>query len=420
MKIYKFGGTSVKDASAIKNVAQIISGEPDRLIVVISAMGKTTNKLEDVVRSYFNGDINDALSRVNEIQKYHLSVIRELFPEKKSVIFNEVDNIFKSLRKRIEQEPSLNFDFEYDQIVSFGEQLSTKIVGTWLIFNNSKCKWVDIRHSVRTDETWREAKINYELSGELAIKEFNFANENIYITQGFIGSTTSNLTTTLGREGSDFSAAILANLLNAKSVTIWKDVPGILNADPQYFEASQKLDTMSYREAIELSFYGAKVIHPKTMKPLVEKNIPLYVRSFIDYNSDGTIICKVDHQMEYIPIFILKKDQVLITISPLDFSFMDEESIGKIYTVFARYRMKVSIVQQSAVNFSAAINKPERGFDKLINELEKDFAVKYNSGLELLTIRYYNDEVISEHTRNRDIFVEQRSRRTARFLLKRP
>jgi aspartate kinase len=418
MKIYKFGGASIKNAGAIKNVAQIIDRETDKSIVVLSAMGDTTNNLEDVVRYYFKGERDNALERVKMIHESHLSVIKELFSTNDNTVSIEINNIFHSLEALIEKEPSLNFDFEYDQIVSFGEQLSTKIVAAWLNTNNSPCKWVDIRHSIRTDEIWREAKINYKLSGKLVTREFNFNKENRYITQGFIGSTTSNLTTTLGREGSDFSAAVLANLLNAESVTIWKDVPGILNADPQYFEATRKLEMMSYREAIELSFYGAKVIHPKTMKPLVEKDIPLYVRSFIDHEKEGTVICKVDHQMEYIPIFILKKNQILITISSRDSSFMDEESISKIYTVFARNRMKVSIVQQSAVNFSAAINKPERGFDEVISELEKEFSVKYNGGLELLTIRYYNDKVINEQTKNRDVFVEQRSRRTARFLLK--
>jgi len=418
MKIFKFGGASIKEAGAIRNVAEIISREKGRLIVVASAMGNTTNNLEDVVRFYFNNEIERAQSCIRKIHEYHLEVIKELFPENGDSVLKEIESVFHSLEERVEAEPSLNFDFEYDQIVSYGEQISTKILHSWLNHNSTACKWIDIRHTLRTDETWREARVNYELSRELARKQFGFNKESIYITQGFIGSTTSNLTTTLGREGSDFTAAILANLLNAESVTIWKDVPGVLNADPQYFEASRKLDMMSYREAIELAFYGAKVIHPKTMKPLVEKDIPLYVKSFINHKKEGTVICKVDHRMEYIPIFILKKNQILITISPKDFSFMDEESIGRIYSLFAKYRMKVSIVQQSAVNFSAAINKPERGFDKLIHELEKYFTVKYNSGLELLTIRYYNEKVIEEHTSHREIFVEQRSRRTARFLLK--
>ena len=225
-------------------------------------------------------------------------------------------------------------------------------------------------------------------------------------------------TTTLGREGSDYSAAIIANVLNAENVTIWKDVPGIMNADPNKFEETQKLDMLSYREAVEMTYYGAKVIHPKTMKPLVEKNIPLYVRSFLEPDKYGSVICNIDHVMNYVPVFITKEDQVLITISPLDFSFMAEESISDIYKLFAHYRMKVNLVQQSAMNFSMAIDQPERGFDKLIGDLKKKFVVHYNGELELLTIRYYNEDVIQKMIQGRTVFVAQKTRTNARFLMK--
>ena len=277
---------------------------------------------------------------------------------------------------------------------------------------------MDIRHGLRTDATWREGNIDSSLSSGLIQTQFNFTENRIYLTQGFIGATVTDQTTTLGREGSDYSAAVIANILNAESVTIWKDVPGIMNADPNKFEATQKLDMLSYREAVEMTYYGAKVIHPKTMKPLVEKNIPLYVRSFIEPAEQGSVICSIDHVMNYVPVFISKEDQVLITISPLDFSFMAEESISDIYKLFAHYRMKVNLVQQSAMNFSVAIDLPERGFDKLISDLKKRFVVHYNEGLELLTIRYYNEAVIQSMTNDRTVFVAQKTRTNARFLMK--
>jgi len=314
--------------------------------------------------------------------------------------------------------PSLDFDFEYDQVVSIGEILSSIIASAYLKKAGISNKWVDVRQCLRTYDTWREANIDWALSNDLVPKVFDFTENKIYLAQGFIAATPFNSSTTLGREGSDYTAAILANILNAESVTIWKDVPGIMNADPNKFKATHKLDRISYREAVEMTYYGAKVIHPKTMKPLVEKNIPLYVRSFFHPEDEGSVIYNIDHPMEYIPVLITKEDQVLITISPLDFSFMAEESIGKIYNLFSKYRMKVNLVQQSAMDFSVAIDKPERNFDKLILDLKIDIAVHYNEGLELLTIRYYDQETIYNMVKKRIVFVEQRTRRTARFLVK--
>lgn len=399
-------------------MAEIIKLFPDKLVVVVSAMGKTTNALEAVAQNYFNRN-QEALQNVfKEVKIFHDSVLNELFTEREIPVFSEIEKIFSSLEERFTIAPSINFDFEYDQIVSYGEQLSTKIINAYLQNCGINSEWIDIRSCIYTDSTWREAKVDWELSQDLVPRIFNFKASQIYITQGFIGSTTSNQTTTLGREGSDYTAAILGNMLDAEDVSIWKDVPGILNADPQYFKASQKLEKMSYNEAVELSFYGAKVIHPKTIKPLVEKSLPLFVRSFIEPSSSGTTICKVDYPMEYIPMFILRKEQVLVTISPKDFSFMEEGSISKIYSLFAKYRIKVRLVQQSAITFSASVDRPESGFGGFVNELDENFVVKYNEHLELLTIRYYNEEVVKEHTQNRAIYLEQKSRRTARFLLR--
>lgn len=400
-------------------MASIVRSYPENLVIVISAMGKTTNALEEVVKIYFNHKKDDCINRLRDIRNYHLSIIRELFTEEESSPSTMIEEEFSVLENRLMSIlPSLDFDFEYDQIVSVGEIVSSTIAAAWLNKSGISTKWTDIRQCLRTDDTWREGNIDLELSRKLIGQTFNFADAKIYMTQGFIASTAFNSTTTLGREGSDYTAAILANILEAESVTIWKDVEGIMNADPVKFNHTQKLDELSYHEAVEMTYYGAKVIHPKTMKPLVEKNIPLFVQSFYQPAAKGSVIHSIDHRMEYVPVFITKEDQILITISPHDFSFMAEESIGKIYHLFSKYRIKVNLVQQSAMDFSLSIDKPERNFEKIIGELKEDFTVYYNEGLELLTIRYYNEDVIRDMTKGRTVFVEQRTRRTARFLLK--
>jgi aspartate kinase len=418
MKVFKFGGASVKDAEGVRNLASIVKGFPDDLIIVISAMGKTTNALESLTKNYFNGNNEGTLQNIRALKQYHFEITEKLFGDQSEVLNQEIKAEFKTIEKRLKHAPSLDYDFEYDQIVSLGEMLSTKIASAYLNHTGISNKWMDIRQGLRTDATWREGNIDWSLSSGLIQSQFNFAGNRIYLTQGFIGATVTNQTTTLGREGSDYTAAILANILNAENVTIWKDVPGIMNADPNKFEETQKLDMLSYREAVEMTYYGAKVIHPKTMKPLVEKNIPLYVRSFLEPDKYGSVICNIDHVMNYVPVFITKEDQVLITISPLDFSFMAEESISDIYRLFAQYRMKVNLVQQSAMNFSVAIDQPERGFDKLIGDLKKKFVVHYNGGLELLTIRYYNQDVVQKMIQGRTVFVAQKTRTNARFLMK--
>jgi len=418
MKVFKFGGASVKDAEGVRNLASIVQRYPDDLVIVVSAMGKTTNALELLTKNYFNGNSDGRLQNIVTLKEFHFGIVEMLFGDFSSVISHQITSAFKMLEKRLKHAPSLDYDFEYDQIVSFGELLSTIITSAYLNFAGIANKLMDIRHCLRTDATWREGNIDWELSSELFQAQFNFAENRVYVTQGFIGATVTDQTTTLGREGSDFTAAIIANILNAESVTIWKDVPGIMNADPNKFDTTQKLDMLSYREAVEMTYYGAKVIHPKTMKPLVEKNIPLYVRSFMAPEEQGSVICSIDHVMNYVPVFIVKEDLILITISPLDFSFMAEESMSEIYKLFAQYRMKVNLVQQSAMNFSVAIDRPERGFDKIIADLKKKFIVRYNEGLELLTIRYYNEDVIQKMTKDRSVFVAQRTRTTARFLIK--
>jgi len=418
MKVFKFGGASVKDAEGVRNLASIVKSYPDDLVIVVSAMGKTTNALESLTKNYFNGNREGIVQDIIALKRFHFDIIKSLFDDSLIELNLEITSFFETLGIRMEHSPSLDYDFEYDQIVSFGEILSSKITSAYLNFIGVANKYQDIRLGLRTDATWREGNIDWSLSCTLMQLQFNFAENRIYLTQGFIGATVTDQTTTLGREGSDYTAAIIANMLNAESVTIWKDVPGIMNADPNKFEATQKLDMLSYREAVEMTYYGAKVIHPKTMKPLVEKNIPLYVRSFLEPDKPGSVICSIDHVMNYAPVLIVKEDQVLITISPLDFSFMAEERMSEIYKLFAQYRMRVNLVQQSAMNFSVAIDRPERRFDQLIADLKKKFVVHYNEGLELLTIRYYNEDIIQKMTRGRSVFVAQRTRTTARFLIK--
>jgi len=418
MKVFKFGGASVKDAAGVINTTSIICKEPDQLIVIVSAMGKTTDALVEVTKNYFNGKIDEATQGIISSRDYHLKIAKELFTAGNEKLERSLYEEFDALLKRVNILPSLNYDFEYDQIVSTGEMVSTEILASYLNHVGKVTKWIDAGHYIRTNDTWREGEIDWELTRKLLPQAIQFKENSVCLTQGFIGATTFNLTTTLGREGSDFTAAIIANVMEAESVTIWKDVPGIMNADPHKYVSTFKLEKLSYREAVEMTYYGAKVIHPKTMKPLVEKQIPLYVRSFLYPDEEGSMICNIDHPMEYIPVIISKGDQILITISPKDFSFIAEESIANIYRLFSKFRMKVNLVQQSAMNFSLAIDRPERDFDQMIRELSEHFVVHYNDGLELLTIRYFTPEAVAESTNGRTIFVEQRTRKIVRFLLK--
>lgn len=418
MKVFKFGGASVKDAAGVKNTVAIICAEPDHLVVVVSAMGKTTDALVEVTQNYFAGNIDKALAGIAGIRDYHLKIVHNLFEYGHEKLEHAIHDEFDALVKRVNIPPSLNYDFEYDQIVSTGEMASTEIVAAYLNHVGRITKWIDAGHYIRTNDTWREGEIDWELTRKLLPQAVQFNENSVCLTQGFIGATTFNLTTTLGREGSDFTAAVIANVMDAESVTIWKDVPGIMNADPHKYFKTYKLEKLSYREAVEMTYYGAKVIHPKTMKPLVEKQIPLFVRSFIHPEEIGSMICEIDHPMEYIPVFINKEDQILLTVSPKDFSFIAEESIANIYGLFSKFRMKVNLVQQSAMNFSLAIDRPERDFDLLIRALSDHFVVHYNDGLELLTIRYFTPEAVAESTQGRTIYVEQRTRKIVRFLLK--
>jgi aspartate kinase len=415
MKVFKFGGASVSSADAVRNSVKILEMYPGNKVLVISAMGKTTNALEIVARKYFNQD-QEVWSIFNEVKDYHQGIISELWGESKEL--PEVEKLFDQISNRIKGERSMNFDYEYDQIVAYGELISTQIISSYFNHIGLRNRWIDVRSCLKTDDLFREANINWELSVRLAKRLFTFESEDLYITQGFIGGTLTNQTTTLGREGSDYTAAILANLLDAEEVSIWKNVPGILNADPDFYSNTQKLDELSYKEAIELSYSGAKVIHPKTIKPLQNKNIPLFVKSFLEPEKAGTIIHAVEHALELVPVIIVKKNMALITLTPNDFSFISINSVSDVFSLFAKYRLKVGLIQQSALDLSLAFDEPEQGIDNLISQLQQKFEVKYNIGLDLITIRYYTPDSVTQISSSRTVYVEQKSRRTARMLLK--
>lgn len=418
MQVFKFGGASVKDAQAVKNVAEVLKKHADKpTIVVISAMGKTTNHLETLVKAYWNRTGN-AEHILQEIKDFHFGIVNQLFNSKSHPVYNELENTFVEINWIIEDEPTSSYDQEYDQIVSMGEVISTKIVSAYLNEIGLKNKWMDARGFIQTDNTYREGKVNYELS-EMLVKQHllpELDKNKIIITQGFIGGTSENFTTTLGREGSDYTAALLAYFTNAESVTIWKDVDGVLNADPKWFKNTRKIDELSYYDAIELTYYGATVIHPKTIKPLQNKNIPLYVKSFINPDKSGTVIHDGGKRLP-IPGYIFKVDQILISIQPKDFSFIAEDNLSKIFELFSDYGVKIHVMQNSAINFSVCTDNDPQRTQPLIEELQKQYKVLYNTGVELLTIRNYDQPTIEKLTENKSVLLELKSRNTAQLVM---
>lgn len=421
-KIYKFGGASVKDADGIKNLQHILSlhkGD-EKLIVVISAMGKTTNLMEQILDAwYYNKEALPQLCQTLKIN--HYQVAYDLGSNSAEII-TQLNRFFDKLMQILSEGHSENYDFDYDRIVSFGEYLSTTIISVFLNQMGVNNHWVDACKIIRTDNTYREGRINWEVTSQEVRKQvesiYNSDISNpVIITQGFIAGTSEKLRTTLGREGSDYTAAIIAYSLDANDVTIWKDVPGLLNADPKLFPDAIKLDAIPYREAIELSYYGASVIHPKTLKPLRDKQIPLYVKSFYQPEEPGSIIKMMKEQTK-IPSFIVKKDQILLTIFPKDFSFIGAENLTEIFQIFAANRFKINLMQSSALSFSVCIdNKPQR-FQSLKNALSKSYNIKYNDKVELITIRHYNKESIKKVLQNRTPILEQKSRTTLQLIIK--
>lgn len=417
-QVFKFGGASVKNADAVRNVAKVIGLYPDQnLVVVISAMGKTTNAFELLLNAMYHNRsmINECW---DEIVDYHNQILRDLFPDFSHPVYTHFNDWQKDTESIFHSAKLQSYDFDYDQLVGRGELISTRIVSEYLLSVGMDATWVDAREMIKTDETNREAKVNWKTTQELVRLQLMESNARLVITQGFIGSDKNNNSTTLGREGSDFTAAILAYCIDAEKLTIWKDVPGVLNADPKWFDNTVKLDKISYLEAIELAYYGASIIHPKTIKPLENKKIPLYAKSFVNPEKSGTVIQSSRDYDHLIPSFIFKVDQILISITPKDFSFIIEENLEHIFSVFAKRRVKVRLMQNSALNFSVCADMDAQKIPGLIDELQVNYNVRYNENLELVTIRHFDEATITRVTVSKEILVDQRTRNTVRMVMK--
>lgn len=418
MQVFKFGGASVKDASGVINLATIVKDyDPNNLLIVVSAMGKITNKLEELTWAYIKGD-DTANEIFEEVKTFHFDIINELFEDHKNPIFNDVANTFVEIEWLLEEEANDSAGYLYDQIVSIGELVSTKIVAAYLNLTGIFAIWADARNYIQTDNNYREANVIWnKTEQEIQKKLPQLLAQGVVVTQGFIGGTSENFTSTLGRDGSDYSAAIFCACLNAVSLTIWKDVPGVLNADPKWFDETEKIEELSYHDAIELTYYGANVIHPKTIKPIQNKGIPLYVRSFLAPKEIGTAITNTQSPLP-VPSFIFKVNQVLISIFPKDFSFIIEENLSHIFSILHKNKMKVNTMLNSAISFSVSVDQDDEKLKQLIEDLSATFKVKYNKGLELVTIRYYNQQTIDRVTVNKDVLLEVKSRHTCQIVMK--
>ena len=416
MRIFKFGGAAVKDAAGIKNVYNVLQKVGfDDVLLVVSAMGKTTNALEVVVKDYFDKSAS-LQSSIQDVKKYHNQILLDLFEDDKNLVFKAVSDLFGELEHFLSHNKSPNYNFVYDQIVSFGELLSTTILSHYMNYRDLKTTWIDVRNYIKTDATYRDAEVDWEKTQKNISK---IAKKKVlHITQGFLGSDDNGFTTTLGREGSDYTAAIFAYCLNAQSVTIWKDVPGVMNADPRYFENAILLNQISYREAIELAFYGASVIHPKTLQPLQKKEIPLYVKSFVEPLLPGTSVSKGADLEPYLPCFIVKKNQLLMSLSSIDFSFIMEENISEIFALLHEYKIKVNLIQNSAISFSVCIEDKFGNFQSLKNILSKKFKVAYNENVSLYTIRHFNEQAAQIVEENKVVVLKQISRETMQIVTK--
>jgi aspartate kinase len=416
MRIFKFGGASVKDADGIHNMYRVLeqTGHENTLIVV-SAMGKTTNALEKLIEVYFE-DSQKTESQLNEVIDYHLGIMNEIFDHPNHEVYDEVKGRFDHLRTFLKTNKSPHYSFVYDQVVSTGELVSTTIIAHYLNSKGISADWLDARECIQTDASYRDANVDWTRT-EVAINE-QVSPNRLYITQGFIGSDDNNFTTTLGREGSDYTAAIFAYCLNVNSVTIWKDVPGVLNADPRHFESTQLLHHISYQEAIELAFYGASVIHPKTLQPLQRKEIPLHVKSFINPKDEGTKVSKGVAIDPHVPCFIVKNDLALIRLSSIDFSFIIEKNISDIFAMLHKHKMKVDLIQNSAISFSVCVFDKFNKMEELLHELRGRFQVDHTADVSLYTIRHFQAESADFLLRKHELLLEQRTQETMQLVMR--
>lgn len=420
MRVFKFGGASVNSVEAIRNMAAIVSQYLDKpLVVVVSAMGKTTNLLERVVPGVPKSDA-ERRELIAQSSDYHLSIARQLFATDNNPTISLLQELFRQLDERSAMFPS-SYNYDYDQVVSFGELLSTTLIAGYLNSLSIDTKWVDVRDVIRTNENYREGIVDFAAS-RIRVQQTigSMINTNqckVIITQGFIAGTDNGRTTTLGREGSDYSASVLSYCLDAESMTIWKDVPGFLNADPKYFKNTVKINKIPFNEAIELAYYGASVIHPKTVKPIQNKGIRLNIKSFMDPSTQGSVIGPFESIEPLTPLYIFKNNQTLISILPKDFSFIAEDNLQTIFAVLAKHNVRVNMMQNSALSFSLCIDNNEILLDAIRQSLGETFLLRYNTGLQLITIRYYNQHIIDEIVAGRNIVLQQRSRNTAQLLV---
>jgi aspartate kinase len=416
MKVFKFGGASVKDAQGVRNLLSVLraTGEQD-LVVVVSAMGKMTNALEKVVHEYFKNRSSYKAAQA-EVVQFHQEIMTDLFPNQSHPVFKKVSDFFSQMTHFLDTNKSTNHAFVYDQVVGYGELASTTIISEYLDSENIKNTWLDVRQCIATNDYYRDASIDWEITQKQIIEKVS--TKGLSITQGFLGAEGSNnFTTTLGREGSDYTGAVFAYCLNAESVTIWKDVPGVLNADPRHFSNTKLLNHISYREAIELAFYGATVIHPKTLQPLQRKEIPLFVKSFINPTHDGTCVGKGVALDPMVSCFILKKNQVLISLSSLDFSFMMEDNFRDIFNLMHRYKMKVELIQNSAISFSVCLDNKYDKLEPLLNKLRSTFKVSFYENVTLYTIRHSQPNEIKSLTENKTVLLKQESSETVQLVV---
>ncbi|MBS7332642.1 MAG: aspartate kinase [Weeksellaceae bacterium] len=412
MKVFKFGGASVKDADGIRNVANLLQTVGyQNTCMIVSAMGKTTNALEEVVKRYFNED--DYTLTINEIEKQHIEIAKEVF-EDATDVSTEISQFFNDLTSFLRRNKSPNRSYVYDQVVCCGELISTKILSMYLNSIGLTNEWLDVRDYIKTDSTYREGKVDWKSTENNIAK---LPTVGFYITQGFLGSDPNYFTTTLGREGSDYSAAIFAYCTNAESMTIWKDVPGVLNADPRYFEDTELLNHISYEEAIELAYYGASVIHPKTLQPLQQKEIPFFVKSFINPLEPGTAVRKGQPLNPQVPCFILKKEQHLIRLSSKDFSFITEDKLSGLFTKLYQYQIKVNLMQNSAISLSLCLEDKYNNLEQFIQDVEEEFKVQVDENVLLYTIRHFDENSDSVINKDKEL-LRQTVRETLQIVVK--
>lgn len=416
MKVFKFGGASIKDPQAIRNVLHVLQTVGfNNSLIIASAMGKTTNALEDVINAYFKKP-EELKQTIQIVKNYHLEIMNELFENKNHLVFDKVHVLFGEMEFFLANNKSPNYNFVYDQIVSFGELLSTTILSYF--FNDQQIEnvWIDARNLIKTDTTYRDGMVDWKAT-EQNIKN-QLQGSKLYITQGFIGSDPNHFSVTLGREGSDYSAAIFAYCLNAESVTIWKDVPGVLNADPRYFEDTILLNQISYHEAIELAFYGASVIHPKTLQPLQRKEIPLYVKSFVNPTLPGTSVSKGADLEPETACFIVKKNQLLVSISSKDFSFIMENQVSDIFKTFGEQHIKVNVIQNAAISFTVCVEDKFENFEAILEDLSNNFNVTFNENVSLYTIRHFSNEDAKKVIDGKEVLLQQINRETIQIVTK--